>query len=54
MRELLAARQLHAGYDDVEVLRGIDVEVRTGELLAMLGANGAGKTTMMRALNGWI
>jgi branched-chain amino acid transport system ATP-binding protein len=49
---LLAARELHAGYDDVEVLRGIGVEVRTGELVAVLGANGAGKTTMMRALSG--
>ena len=49
---LLAARRLHAGYDDVEVLRGIDVEVRTSELVAVLGANGAGKTTMMRALSG--
>jgi branched-chain amino acid transport system ATP-binding protein len=51
-RELLAARALHVGYDDVEVLRGIDVEVDTGELVAVLGANGAGKTTMMRALSG--
>jgi branched-chain amino acid transport system ATP-binding protein len=33
-------------------LRGIDVEVRTSELVAVLGANGAGKTTMMRALSG--
>ncbi|HEV2954777.1 MAG TPA: branched-chain amino acid ABC transporter ATP-binding protein/permease [Xanthobacteraceae bacterium] len=51
-RELLAARALHAGYDDVEVLRGIDVEVRAGETVAVLGANGAGKTTMMRAFSG--
>ncbi|HXW25680.1 MAG TPA: ATP-binding cassette domain-containing protein, partial [Xanthobacteraceae bacterium] len=50
--ELLAARRLHAGYDDVEVLHGIDVAVRGGELVAVLGANGAGKTTMMRALSG--
>jgi len=50
--ELLAARGLHAGYDDVEVLRGIDVAVRAGELVAVLGANGAGKTTMMRSLSG--
>src|SRR5262249_51385291 len=50
--ELIAARALHAGYDDVEVLRGIEVEVRTSELVAVLGANGAGKTTMMRALSG--
>jgi ABC-type branched-subunit amino acid transport system ATPase component/ABC-type branched-subunit amino acid transport system permease subunit len=51
-RELLAARRVHAGYDEIEVLRGIDVEVRMGELVAVLGANGAGKTTMMRALSG--
>jgi ABC-type branched-subunit amino acid transport system ATPase component/ABC-type branched-subunit amino acid transport system permease subunit len=50
--ELIAARALHAGYDDVEVLRGIDVAVRASELVAVLGANGAGKTTMMRALSG--
>jgi ABC-type branched-subunit amino acid transport system ATPase component/ABC-type branched-subunit amino acid transport system permease subunit len=50
--EVVAARALHAGYDDVEVLRGIDVTVRSGELVAVLGANGAGKTTMMRALSG--
>jgi branched-chain amino acid transport system ATP-binding protein len=51
-RELLAARNLHAGYDEVEVLRGIDVEIRASELVAVLGANGAGKTTLMRALSG--
>jgi ABC-type branched-subunit amino acid transport system ATPase component/ABC-type branched-subunit amino acid transport system permease subunit len=51
-RDLLAASRIHAGYDDVEVLRGVDVAVRTGELVAVLGANGAGKTTMMRALSG--
>jgi branched-chain amino acid transport system ATP-binding protein/branched-chain amino acid transport system permease protein len=50
--EVVAARALHAGYDAVEVLRGIDVAVRTSELVAVLGANGAGKTTMMRALSG--
>ena len=51
-RELLAARGLHAGYGDVEVLRGIDVAIRASELVAVLGTNGAGKTTMMRALSG--
>jgi ABC-type branched-subunit amino acid transport system ATPase component/ABC-type branched-subunit amino acid transport system permease subunit len=49
---LLAARALHAGYGDVEVLHGIDLEVRSGELVAVLGANGAGKSTCMGALSG--
>lgn len=34
------------------ILRGIDVEVRTGEFLALMGANGSGKSTLVRALTG--
>ncbi len=48
----LAVEQLRAAYSAVEVLRGVDLSVGQGELVAVLGANGAGKTTMMRALSG--
>jgi branched-chain amino acid transport system ATP-binding protein len=49
---LLEAQALRAGYGDLPVLAGIDLVVRPGELVAMLGANGAGKSTTLRALSG--
>src|SRR5687768_1363470 len=39
-------------YGDIEALRGIDLQIRPGELLSLLGANGAGKTTAVRILLG--
>ena len=49
---LLAVRGLHAGYGETEVLRGIDLEVGTGEIVAVLGSNGVGKSTLNRAISG--
>jgi branched-chain amino acid transport system ATP-binding protein len=43
---------LEAGYGRVPVLQRVGLEVRQGELVALLGANGAGKSTVMRALSG--
>lgn len=51
---LLRARGLKAGYGPVAVLRGIDIEVRRGEVVALLGANAAGKSTTLRAFAGLI
>jgi ABC-type branched-subunit amino acid transport system ATPase component/ABC-type branched-subunit amino acid transport system permease subunit len=51
-RPLLATERLASGYGGLEVIQGIDLEVRQGELVAVLGANGAGKSTLMRALAG--
>jgi ABC-type branched-subunit amino acid transport system ATPase component/ABC-type branched-subunit amino acid transport system permease subunit len=48
----LAADGLTAGYGAVPVLQGVGFEVRRGELVALLGANGAGKSTVMRAVSG--
>lgn len=45
---------LRAGYGPLEVLHGIDLQVREGEIVVILGANGAGKTTTMRAISGMI
>lgn len=51
---LLEVRGLDAGYGDFQALFGIDVDVAEGETLAMIGANGAGKTTFLRVLAGQV
>jgi len=49
---LLEVSDIHAGYPGVPVLRGVGLEVRTGEVVAVLGANGVGKTTLNKVLSG--
>ncbi|GIJ74788.1 ABC transporter ATP-binding protein [Virgisporangium ochraceum] len=51
---MLHVESLHAGYDNLRVLHGIDLDVPAGDLLAVIGANGAGKTTVLRAVSGLI
>jgi ABC-2 type transport system ATP-binding protein len=46
----LAACGLRKSYGDVQALRGVDLEVRRGEIFGFLGPNGAGKTTTIRCL----
>ncbi len=43
---MLEIRALHAGYGKVEILRGIDLDVGQGEIVAVLGSNGVGKSTL--------
>jgi branched-chain amino acid transport system ATP-binding protein len=49
---VLVAHKLSAGYGAAPVLEEVGLEVRPGETIAMIGANGAGKSTTMRALSG--
>jgi branched-chain amino acid transport system ATP-binding protein len=51
---LLDVRGLHAAYGQIQVLHGIDLEVGAGQIVTVLGANGAGKTTALRALTGQV
>ena len=51
---LLSVRGLHAGYGEVEILRGIDLTVGTGDIVAVLGSNGAGKTTLNMTISGLV
>ncbi|MBY6058780.1 ABC transporter ATP-binding protein [Leisingera daeponensis] len=49
---LLIVSDLIAGYGDVQVLWGINLAVREGEIACLVGSNGAGKTTLMRSISG--
>src|SRR5262245_61447173 len=48
----LAVRDLDAFYGDFQALFGVTLDVAAGELVAVIGANGAGKTTFLRAVAG--
>ncbi|PYM42401.1 MAG: hypothetical protein DME16_23890 [Candidatus Rokuibacteriota bacterium] len=51
---LLAVESLVAGYGHIQVLRGVDLAVRRGEIVALLGANGSGKSTALNTISGFI
>jgi cystine transport system ATP-binding protein len=49
---LLSARGLRKRFDQLEVLQGIDLDVRSGSVAVLIGPSGSGKTTVLRSLNG--
>lgn len=49
----IEVRDLHKRYGEYEAVRGIDIEVRRGEVFGLLGPNGAGKTTTVEILEGY-
>jgi branched-chain amino acid transport system ATP-binding protein len=52
MKTFLQLEDVHAGYGPIEVLKGIDLLVGEGEIIAVLGANGAGKSTILMTISG--
>lgn len=54
MEEALLVRSVHAGYDKLVVLNGVDLEVVRGEWLALLGPNASGKTTLLHCIAGML
>jgi branched-chain amino acid transport system ATP-binding protein len=52
--QLLHVRGLHAFYGESHILHGVDLSVNAGEVVTLLGRNGAGRTTMLRALLGLV
>jgi len=49
---MLAVRDLHVAYGQIEALHGIELDVEKGEIVTLIGANGAGKTTTLRTISG--
>lgn len=50
---MLLMKNLNAGYGDLQVLFDINIEVNEGEIVALVGSNGAGKTTILRIISGF-
>lgn len=50
----LAVEDLHAGYGDVAVLRGVSLAVPAERITCIIGSNGAGKTTLLRTISGLV
>ncbi len=48
---MVVARDIHKTYGDVEVLKGVDLEVQAGKVVCIIGASGAGKSTFLRCIN---
>jgi len=51
---LLTCRGVDVAYDSVQVLFGVDLQVREGEIVALLGTNGAGKSTLLKVISGTV
>lgn len=49
---MLLLENLHISYGPIEVIHGINIEVKKGEIVSLLGSNGAGKTTTLKAISG--
>ncbi|HXG02953.1 MAG TPA: ATP-binding cassette domain-containing protein, partial [Candidatus Binatia bacterium] len=49
---LLQVREIHTYYGDSYVLQGLSLEIRPGQIVAILGRNGMGKTTLIRSIAG--
>lgn len=50
-QSVVSVRSVHKRFGSLEVLRGVDMDVHTGEVVCILGASGGGKSTLLRAIN---
>jgi urea transport system ATP-binding protein len=54
MSNLLELRGLEADISGSRILRGVELDVRPGEIVALMGRNGVGRTTTLKAITGWL
>jgi len=50
MKPIISASQLYKSYGNLDVLKGVDIEVKESEVISIVGASGAGKTTLLQIL----
>ena len=50
---MISIKNLHKRFDELEVLKGIDLEVEKGKVIVLIGPSGSGKTTFLRCLMCW-
>ena len=51
---MLHLSNLHVKYGPIPTLRGLDMQINAGEIVALIGANGAGKSTTLKAISGLV
>lgn len=51
---MLELKKFSVAYGQIQVIRGIDLKVERGEIVALIGCNGAGKTTILRSISGLV
>jgi branched-chain amino acid transport system ATP-binding protein len=49
---LLELSEVHTFYGNIEALKGVSLEVEEGEIVTLIGSNGAGKSTTLRSISG--
>ena len=52
MSEMLKVRDLNVYYGGIHAIRGVDIDVRQGDIVTIIGSNGAGKSSLLNAISG--
>ena len=50
MAAIISAKQIFKSYNDLQVLKGVDITINESEIVSIVGASGAGKTTLLQIL----